>query len=52
MNLFEFDKPYDRDKFLDFMIDFLPDDFTPDRTPCTDRFHTEMCPASHTIRRI
>ncbi len=43
MNLFEFDKPYDRDKFLDFMIDFLPDDFTPRVEPLALTDFTPKC---------
>jgi len=43
MNLFEFDKPYDRDKFLDFMIDFLPDDFTPRIEPLALTDFTPKC---------
>lgn len=43
MNQFEFDKPYDRDKFLDFMIDFLPDDFTPRIEPLALTDFTPKC---------
>jgi hypothetical protein len=43
MNLFEFDKPYDREKFLNFMVDFLPEDFTPRIEPLALSDFTPKC---------